>query len=103
MTNTKHFVILQLICVYLVLSDCKLEEFYRWKQMSFEGLPLGEKKYFQTTLFTVILDLKYFYWVFWPGFINDHKYNNSQIHLVEVSTEHRFFTHFSWGVPEGRW
>lgn len=54
MANAKYFVVLQLICVYALFSECKLEEFYRWKQMSFEGLPLGKVTDFYNRLLIAI-------------------------------------------------
>ncbi|XP_037025027.1 L-dopachrome tautomerase yellow-f-like [Bradysia coprophila] len=40
MLNSKYFIIFQLFCFYFVFSQCNLVEFYRWKQITFEGIPI---------------------------------------------------------------
>lgn len=41
MDASNIFIILQLIS-FFVINECKLNEFYRWKQISFEKLDTGE-------------------------------------------------------------
>lgn len=41
MATSNAFIILQLISFFFVY-ECKLNEFYRWKQISFEKLEAGK-------------------------------------------------------------
>lgn len=54
------FIIFQLLTFLVVFNECKINELYRWKQMSYGGLGLGEnvKGFFSAFLkdfFVVVL------------------------------------------------
>lgn len=56
--TTITFVILQLLC-FFVVNECKLNEFYRWKQISFEKLEPGKSLHiFHRTPLSLLLSYK---------------------------------------------